>query len=187
MAGLSPLFQRRSDGSLSYKGRLAFPPRFQRRSDGPPSSLMEMRGRSSPPPFSERRGGWPSIEVRGLSSPPPSLQGRGGWPSPSLSEVRGHSSPLPFSERRGGWPSPSLAEMERSERRLFSTSFIGEKGLLAFPLFRLFSTSCLAEKGWLAFPLSFREGVMALFHRKGDWHSPPRFQRRRDGSLSTKG
>ena len=32
----------------------------------------------------------------------------------------------------------------------------------------LFSTSSLAEKGWLAFPLSFRGGVMALFHRRGE-------------------
>ena len=88
-----------------------------------------------------------------------------------------HSLSLPEKERglsfreglRDGAPSSSLSEKESS---LFLPCRREERGpsFLSNPPL----TPSLLERGEgqpLSQPLSFKEGVMAIFHREGDWHS----------------
>ena len=53
--GVTALFQRWSEGVR------CLPPLFQRRDGSSSFSLVEVRGPSSPPPCSQRRGAWPSL------------------------------------------------------------------------------------------------------------------------------
>ena len=136
MVGLLPslseraLFQKRCEGA----GRR--PALFQRRDDAS-SSLIEVRGPSSLPPFSQRRGGWPSPSLSDRT-----LFAKNGWlPFPHLFQRRSDSSlssssllegraPLLYLlSRREGVVSFSRVEV----RGPSSTSFLAEGRLLVPP------------------------------------------------------
>ena len=141
---------------------------FQRRGEGWGTFLIAsregQRGPSSPPPFSQGRGAWPS----------PSLSEKESWPNCSRGEGVGRLPPL-FLRRDDSSSSSSLIEVRGP---LFSISSLGEKVWLAFPL--SFGEGVMAlflrEGDWHS-PLSFREGETALFQRRaeGCGHLPPRF------------